>query len=191
MAFRKPRDQSCDKSACEIRISRCPVYEYLTFYQFREIGDLMRCYCAGNGNWTKEFIILAIFTAVYFLLVLLFFFYILHNLQICFDPKGSLFCSPSRCSSIPPLKNIWCVLKPRTTDLKACWLWPPGVLTEYLLKLVVRELSSNKRYNDFHRNYLLGFAISLCHLSLIATLTRNYVILIVVGTSAAYDSTYS
>ncbi|KAI5747948.1 uncharacterized protein LOC103513650 [Diaphorina citri] len=120
MAFRKPRDQSCDKSACEIRISRCPVYEYLTFYQFREIGDLMRCYCAGNGNWTKEFIILAIFTAVYFLLVLLFFFYILHNLQICFDPKGSLFCSPSRCSSIPPLKNIWCVLKPRTTDLKAC-----------------------------------------------------------------------
>ncbi|KAL1460964.1 hypothetical protein WDU94_012898 [Cyamophila willieti] len=93
------------------------MYDYLSMNELREIRHLAECYCCQcAGQWSKEFIILFLFTFFYFLIGIILFFYLLNNLQINFNDTGHALFS-FRCGSIPPFSNIWCLLKPRKTDL--------------------------------------------------------------------------
>lgn len=95
-------------------VSRCPLYDYITFNELKEIFDLFGCYCSTKGTWTTEFIILFLFTFFYFLVALVLLFYILRNLEICFSSSKSMV---SKCFL---LSHIWCMLLPRLVDLNVC-----------------------------------------------------------------------
>lgn len=115
---RRCTDPSCCDPADDCYASRCPVYDYLSFNELREIHHLIRCYCSQSGKWSKEFIILFIFTFIYFLIALYMFFYILNNLQIRFNDSGILFFGSFSCN------NVWCMLKPRRADIVPCKVIP-------------------------------------------------------------------